>query len=120
MGSPVTAYVLRNGRQIAVEPVEVKGLRPMKRRWTRAFALMPLKETASMFGAMNQPKAMVATVLRYQAWRARGKPFALSNALLAKYGVHRNTKYRALAEFEAAGLIQVERRGRRAPMITLL
>ena len=113
-------FVVRNGRKIAVEPVEVKGLRPMKRRWTRAFALMPLKETASMFGAMNQPKAMVATVLCYQAWKAKGKPFALSNALLARYGVHRNTKYRALTELEAAGLIRLERRGKQALRITLL
>jgi hypothetical protein len=113
-------YVVRNGRKIAVETIEVKGLRPVKRRWTRAFALMPLKETASMFRAMSQPKAMVATVLRYQAWKAKGRSFALSNALLAKYGVHRNSKYRAIAELEAAGLIQVERRGKRAPIITLL
>jgi hypothetical protein len=44
----------------------------------------------------------------------------LSNALLAKYGVHRNSKYRALAELEAAGLIRVDRWGKRAPRITLL
>ena len=69
---------------------------------------------------MSQPKAMVATVLRYQAWKAKGKPFALSNALLARYGVHRNTKYRALTELEAAGLIRLERRGKQALRITLL
>jgi hypothetical protein len=82
--------------------------------------MMPLDKAASMFRAMNQPKAMVATVLHYQAWRAKGKPFTLSNKLLAKYGVHRQTKYRALAELETAGLIRVERRGSCAPVVTLL
>jgi hypothetical protein len=120
MGSPVTAYVLRNGRKIAVETIEVKGVPPAKRRRTKAFTMMPLTEAASMFRAMSQSKAMVATVLCYQAWKAKGKPFRLANELLAKYGVHRQTKYRAIAELEAAGLIRVERRGKHAPMITLL
>jgi len=113
-------FVVRTGRKIAVETIEVKGLSLVRRRQTKAFAMMPLTEAASMFEAMNQPKAMVATVLCYQAWRTRGKPFALSNALLARYGVHRNTKYRALTELEAAGLIRLERRGKQALRITLL
>ena len=113
-------FVVRNGRKIAVETIEVKGLSLPKRRHMKAFAMMPLAEAASMFEAMRQPRAMVATVLCYQAWRARGKPFALANKLLAKYGVHRNTKYRALAELEAAGLIRVERWGKRALRITML
>jgi hypothetical protein len=112
---------MRNGRKIAVETIEVLGIPPAPRQHKgKAFIMVPLNEAASMFKAMNQHKAMVAIVVRYQAWKAKGSPFILSNELLAKYGVHRNTKYRALTELEAAGLIRVERRGKHAPVITLL
>jgi hypothetical protein len=114
-------YVLRNGRKIAVETIEVRGIPPARRqRKGKAFVMVPLDEAASMFKAMNQHKAMVAIVVRYQAWKAKGNPFILSNELLTKYGVHRNTKYRALAELETAGLIRIERRGKHAPVITPL
>ena len=45
---------------------------------------------------------------------------SLSNAALARYGVSRETKRRALAKLEAAGLIKVERRPGRATIVTLL
>jgi len=46
--------------------------------------------------------------------------FGLSNTALARYGVSRETKRRALAKLEAAGLIKVERRPGRATIVTLL
>jgi hypothetical protein len=113
-------YVVREGRRIAVETIEL-GIPPARRRHqAKAFTMMPLKLAAAMFKATNMPRAMVITVLLYEGWKAKGKPFALSNGQLNQFGISRFAKYRLLAELEAAKLIRVKRHGRRAPIITLL
>jgi hypothetical protein len=45
---------------------------------------------------------------------------ALSNSISLRFGLDRNAKYRALAWLEAAGLVSVERRIGRAPLVTIL
>jgi DNA-binding transcriptional ArsR family regulator len=45
---------------------------------------------------------------------------ALTNITSLRFGLDRNTKYRALAWLEEAGLISVERKAGRAPMATIL
>ena len=45
---------------------------------------------------------------------------ALSNLTALRFGLDRNAKYRALAWLEQAGLIAVERKLGRAPMVTIL
>jgi DNA-binding transcriptional ArsR family regulator len=51
--------------------------------------------------------------------RLEGYP-TLPNARLAAQGVDRQAKRRALTTLEKAGLITVERRGRKPPRITLV
>jgi DNA-binding GntR family transcriptional regulator len=58
--------------------------------------------------------------LVHLAWKSESTTVCLSNAALASYGVSRETKRRALAKLEAAGLIKVERRPGRATIVTLL
>jgi len=58
--------------------------------------------------------------LLHLAWKRKCTTFGLSNTALARYGVSRETKRRALAKLEAAGLIKVERRPGRATIVTLL
>ncbi len=45
---------------------------------------------------------------------------ALSNSISLRFGLDRNAKYRALAWLEEAGLISVERKAGRAPLVTIL
>jgi DNA-binding GntR family transcriptional regulator len=42
------------------------------------------------------------------------------NGELAKYGVTRETKRRALEDLEGAGVIRVDRQDRKTPQVTLL
>jgi hypothetical protein len=63
---------------------------------------------------------MVWILLMYEAWRAKGKSFTLSNIKLARYGINREMKRQALAELEAAGLITVTQQGRQSPSIKMV
>lgn len=58
--------------------------------------------------------------LWYAAGLARSSSVPLSNVAGDRFGLDRNAKYRALAWLEGAGLIQVERKLGRAPLVTIL
>ena len=61
----------------------------------------------------------VALHLLYRHWKAGGRSFSLANGSLKTEGVARGTKWRALRELERLGLITVERRPRKSPVITV-
>ena len=46
--------------------------------------------------------------------------FTVSNLMLQEWGVQPDAKSRALRALETAGLIRVERRGKRSPRVTLI
>ena len=50
----------------------------------------------------------------------KSRVVALSNITSLRFGLDRNAKYRALAWLEQAGLVSVERKAGRAPMVTIL
>jgi hypothetical protein len=111
-------YVLRQGRRIAVETLKTNTL--PKRHRTDLFAKVPLAWAAAAAKATKTPKAMVWVLLQHMAWQTKCVTFPLSNAVMAKYGVSREVKRRALAALESSGLILVERRHGRAPVVTLI
>ena len=57
-------------------------------------------------------------------WHIRGlrktDTFIVSNLMLQDWGVQPDAKRRALRKLENAGLIKVERRGKRSPQVTLV
>lgn len=61
----------------------------------------------------------VALHLLYQHWKGRGRPILLANGQLKMGGVSRGTKWRGLRELERLGLISIERRPRKSPIITV-
>jgi hypothetical protein len=50
----------------------------------------------------------------------RSNSFTVSNLMMRELGVHPDAKTRALRALEAAGLIAIERRGKRSPRVTLI
>jgi hypothetical protein len=62
----------------------------------------------------------LALYLLYAHWRNGGRRIRLSNGVLAAAGVDRTTKWVGLRALEQAGLIKVEYRQRKAPMIECL
>jgi len=53
----------------------------------------------------------------YLHWKSRGKPFKLANGMLVYDGISHDSKYRALKDLERRGLITVEWRPKRSPII---
>jgi hypothetical protein len=62
----------------------------------------------------------VALYLFHRHWLTRGKPIKVSNVALDGMGVARGTKWHGLLELERAGLIRIERRSRKSPLVTLI
>jgi hypothetical protein len=62
----------------------------------------------------------VAITLLFLHWQAKGGPIKLANGMLAKDGVSRWSKQRALDELEQFGLITINRRQRKSPIVTLI
>jgi hypothetical protein len=49
----------------------------------------------------------------------RGGPIKLPNGFLEMIGVGRGAKWRALNKLESVGIISIERRGRKSPIVTI-
>jgi hypothetical protein len=100
-----------------IEPTPRQKKQIAKRK--KEFALVPLPAAAAMMKAIGTPGAMVVVALFYLSWKHGGAPFPLSNLVLARYGISRGIKHRALKALEGAGLIRVEWRYKQSPLVTL-
>jgi hypothetical protein len=97
-------------RQIAPRKIQ-------KRR--KQFIMMPWLWLEKLQGAHGQTYR-VALILLYLHWKGRGAPIKLANGMLQIDGVPRTTKKRALVDLERRGLIAVDRRPRRTPIVSAL
>ena len=97
----------------AVVPRKIK-----KRR--QNFVMVPWTWVELLKGVKSAQTYRVALVLLYASWKSRGAPVKLPNGMLEIDGVRRQSKWRALAELERRGLITVERRPSRSPIVRVL
>jgi hypothetical protein len=89
----------------------------MRRR--RHFVQVPWTWVDRLKGAQGSTYR-VALILLYLDWKGNGEPIKLANGMLRIDGVSRYSKWRALNELERRGMIVVERRRRRSPLIQVL
>jgi len=99
---------------------ELHAAAPAKRKKTAPFAVVSLPAAAKAFAVANCPKAMLWLWLLHQTRKTGKRTVAVPNGAVAKYGVNRETKRRALRQWEAAGLVAIEQRSRKTPVVTLL
>jgi hypothetical protein len=85
-----------------------------------SFVTIPLAWKDRLFESHRLFTIMVGIELRFLFFKAFHKPFPLTNTAMEKIGVERHAKYRALAELEDLGLIKVEKRLKKSPLITVL
>jgi hypothetical protein len=62
----------------------------------------------------------VAVLLHYAAGVTRRSTVTVSSKLLAEFGIDRHSSYRALQALEAAGLVGVQRRKGKKPLVTII
>src|SRR5207245_9533865 len=85
-----------------------------------AYVQMRTEDAVAGFHSLRCPQALVWHRLQYLAWATGSATVTLANKALAEMGVSRLIKYRALQRLEQDGLIRVERRERRSPIVTIL
>jgi hypothetical protein len=84
------------------------------------FAQISLQAAAEISEKLGNAGYALLAILAYEAFRAKGQTFELSNDLLTLAGISREIKRRTLARFEEAGVVRVERPKGRSPIVTLL
>jgi hypothetical protein len=103
-----------------IQPVKEKRAvvprRIQKRR--QQFVMVPMAWREGLEGATGQT-VLLALDLLYLGWK-QGGPIKLANGMLRHDGISRQSKWRGLNELERRGLVAVERRPRRSPLVTLL
>jgi hypothetical protein len=91
-----------------------------KRRRAEQFVKVPLWWAKAAAKATRTPKALVCVHLLYAQWEAGRATFPFPANRLTRAGVSRPTRRRALLDLEAAGLIAVEQRRGRPPLVTVI
>ena len=85
-----------------------------------ATTMMPVRIGWSQAARLPGKSLHLATVLQSLARAQNTKQVVLSNLVCQEFGTDRNAKYRALGWLEEAGLIAVERKLGRSPLVTIL
>ena len=71
-------------------------------------------------GQLRGAALLVGLALWYLCGLRKTNTFIVSNVMMESWGVRRDAKSRGLQKLAAAGLIKVERRGKRSPQVTLV
>ena len=91
-----------------------------RRPSVRQFTMVPRAWSDRLTAARRVSTFKVALHLLCQHWKNGGRPVLLANVALANAGVTRREKWHALHELERLKLVEIERRPRKSPRITLL
>jgi hypothetical protein len=111
------------------DPYSLKNLRvdfeaticepPKRKTWRRHYVQVPWLWVERLQPAKRISTYKLAHLLLYEHWKRGGRPLVLSNVLAAEMGLCRQAKWRGLRELEGLGLIRLERRKGRAPLIII-
>lgn len=81
---------------------------------------LPLNWLSSACKLRGKSPLTVALAILFEVGRRKSNQIVLTTAICERFGVNRKAKYRGLSALEAAGLILVNRRPRKNPIITVL
>jgi hypothetical protein len=70
-------------------------------------------------GTTNKAIYAVALYILRRDWETNKEPVKVSNVAMKERGIDRRRKWEALGELEVLGLIRVQRRFKRSPLVTL-
>jgi hypothetical protein len=102
------------GRAAAAKPA-----RAQPKRQRQQFVMVPWWWVERLKGARYTATFLVAHHVLLQHWKTGGRPVPVSNMALKPLGVSRWAKWRALQELKRLGLVNIQTRHRRVPLITL-
>jgi hypothetical protein len=105
-------------------PKYAEPIRPVPkkiRKRNEQFVMVPLW----WYGRLTNPcprtrcTGTLAMYVLHMNWKHHGKPFALANGMLEYDGISSDTKTRALKDLEQRGLVAVQWRDRKSPIVTV-
>jgi hypothetical protein len=99
---------------------ELHAAAPKRKRRVRSYAKVPLELAARAAAAIGDRRLFVWIWLLHRTWQRGSLTVVVSSAALRKFGVSRDVKRHVLKQLEAAGLIQVEWRPHRNPVVTVI
>ena len=102
---------------LRVRPAQQTRTKP--KRWRRHYVQVPWPWVERLKAAKRISTYRLALSLVYASWRNGGRPIVLSNVMAEEEGLSRRSKWRALAELEYLGLVEVRRRPRQAPGLVM-
>jgi hypothetical protein len=105
---------------LATEPTLTPSSVRSARRRRDQFVIVPLAWADRLDDARCAATLKIALHLLWKSFKDRRQTMRLANSMVALKGVTRGQKCRAIQELEALGLIKVEHRPRRSPVVTLL
>lgn len=117
---PFDPEFLRLPERLIRTPETVAKAERIAKRRQQQFIQLPLSWVDRLKTAHRAATLKIAHHLLFQCWKSNSWTISLSNIASAAAGVSRREKWRALAELEQLGLIRVERRPRRSPVIEIL
>jgi len=113
---------LNNDDEVVVHfetPTTRRAREKKQQKERRAFSRVPLFFQKT-FQTKRAATWKVVLAILFKDFLNNHRPFALSNVLMAEWGVDGQAKRRALKELESGGWISVTQKGKAAPRITVL
>ena len=101
-----------------IDRAETKPAAPKRAKLKDGFVRLPMAWATRLGKARHVATWKLAACVLFLDWKGGGEPVTLSNVVLNEWGLPQGrTKRKALAELEALGLVSVERRAKRSPLI---
>ena len=107
-----------SAEDLQIDPELVSAAR--RRRKREPFVMLTKAQSDKLDRLTYFTAERVFRHLLFLGFKARGRPVRLGNIILARKGVGRNAKLRALRELEGLGLISVARAPHKSPEVTVL
>src|SRR5262249_24771163 len=102
------------------ETAAAMGRTQSKRRSGEPSTKCPHRWETGLLKARRISSYRVALHLLYLHWKSNGRPIPLSNVALVAKGVTRQSKWNALIELASLGLIKIEKRPQKSPVIRMV
>ena len=98
---------------------ELYAAAPPKQKRVRSYVQIPLDLAGQAAAATGGKRMLVWVLILYRSWQQQTPTVVVTSTMLRKYGISREVKRRALEQLEAAGLLTVEWRAKKNPIVTL-
>jgi hypothetical protein len=111
---------------LRLTPEQIAELTPLQKKPARArpvgveFVKLPYEQTLAAAGQARNAQLAVLVELAHQRFKTHENPVSLASKALKAVGIERWAKSDALIGLEAMGLISVEWRCGKSPLVTLL